>query len=66
MTYSNLPLSFRVYESLDFLNYVLCSVALTVEKAEPVCPYGRAGERPLHDALRWDVRCCRILRRSVI
>jgi len=55
MTCSNLPLSFRVYESLDFLSYVLCSVALTVEcVAELGCPYGRAGERPLHDALRWD------------
>lgn len=38
MTYSNLPLSFRVYESLDFLNYVLCSVALTVEKQSLCAP----------------------------
>jgi hypothetical protein len=37
---------------------------------EPVCLYGRAGGRaggrPLHDALRWDVRCCRVLGQSVI
>jgi hypothetical protein len=38
MTYSNLPLSFRVYESLDFLNHVLCSVALTVEYVADLCP----------------------------